>query len=231
MGKIMRSIFITLTAAVLSVAGLTVAASADEAMSAKIPVAISLEGTLPETEEKFEVVLKADDAENPMPSGSVDGTCGITLSGEERKSFPAVYFSELGVYHYTIQQAAGSEETCTYDETKYHLTVYVTNAEDGGLGLTSVLYRENESEKLDCAVFCNVYETKEPETEPVEEETKKPETERVTEKPAKTEDKTQNGSGPKTGDETPVGLYTVIAIIALLTVVGVIVRNKKKQGV
>ena len=48
-------------------------AFAAEVQTSGIPVEISLGGSLPEEEEDYEIVLKADNSDYPMPEGSVDG--------------------------------------------------------------------------------------------------------------------------------------------------------------
>ena len=115
------------------------AAGAAEALITEVPVQIVLTGTQPEEAEDFAVVLQAENASNPMPQGSADGVCTLTVSGEASASFPVIRFSRVGVYNYIIRQTAGADADCTYDDAVYHLTVYVTNQEAGGIGATSVL--------------------------------------------------------------------------------------------
>lgn len=199
--------------------------AAAEALITEVPVQITLSGTLPEAAEDFSVVLKADDASNPMPQGSADGACTLVISGENTESFPVIRFSKVGIYHYTISQQSGSNADCTYDNSVYRLTVTVTNDEAGGLGAISVLYRNEESEKLDCAVFANVYVT-EPETE-TESETE-PETE--TEKQTAKQTETDKSSAPKTGDSSNLALWIALMIAAAIIVSAVFFARKKQQA-
>lgn len=180
-------------------------AFAAERPSVVVPVEISLSGTLPKPAEEFAVKMKAEDAAFPMPEGAEDGIYTMTMTGEESKNTPAIAFDKLGIYKYTIWQEAGENQKCTYDDTVYELTVYVTNAEDGsGLELTAVLYPDVESDKLPGAVFENVYET---EPEP------KPEPEK-----------------PQTGDHSNAALYlTLIAVSGAVVVLYAVARRRKKS--
>lgn len=142
---------------------LPVAAFAAEVPQVSIPVTVSLSGTLPTPAEAFGVKLEADDKSFPMPEGAQDGVFTMAITGADTMQFPAISYAELGVYTYTVSQIAGSNKKCTYDDTVYSLTVYITNAEDGsGLEATAVLHPDQEGEKLSGALFQNVYETEKP---------------------------------------------------------------------
>ena len=127
-----------------------------------LPVTVSLSGTLPSPAEEFTVQLKADNASYPMPEGSDGGICSLTVTGAETKSFPTITYDRVGIYTYTVYQLAGSNRKCTYDSAVYALTVYVTNAENGGLEATAVLHLNGEEEKMPAVEFKNVYETVRP---------------------------------------------------------------------
>lgn len=134
--------------------------AADAAGLSPFQVEVTLEGTLPDEAEDFQFLLQAVDAGAPMPEGSVDGTYTMTVSGAGTAAAPVIAYSKLGVYHYQITQQAGESADCTYDDTVYSLTVYVTNAEEGdGIDVTAVLFTASESEKLDSASFQNIYPT------------------------------------------------------------------------
>ena len=197
-------------------------AMAAEGLVTEVPVRISLSGTLPEEAEDFSVVLEADDASAPMPEGSDGAVCTLVISGEGTKSFPVIRFPRVGIYRYTISQQGGSNADCTYDNSVYHLVVTVTNDEAGGLGAVSVLYRNEESEKLDCASFENVYVT-ETETE-TESET---ETETETEKQTEKQTGTKKSDAPKTGDSTNLTLWAVLMGAAVVIVAAAILAKKK----
>ncbi len=162
-----------------------------------IPVTIRLIGDYPRNE-RYTVVLKADDAANPMPEGSVDGRYEMTITGAGTASFPEIVYDRVGVYTYQVWQKPGSDPDGHYDDTVYHVTVYITNDEkNGGLNITVVAYADGNTEEKTDIIFENYYEydfvpppeTK-PETEPPETkpaETKPPETKPVETKPVETE--------------------------------------------
>ena len=115
MKKRMKVILGMIVAVVCSLTMATPAFAA-EAPEISIPVTVSLTGTLPETAEEFAMELKADDSAYPMPEGAVDGVYTMTITGADTKNIPAISYSRVGVYTYTICQKAGSSETCTYDD-------------------------------------------------------------------------------------------------------------------
>lgn len=97
----------------------------------RIQVNVSLEGTLPTKAEEFTINLKAEDISNPMPSNSTDEIYKMIVTGEDIKSLPEIVFSRVGIYRYTIWQDKGNNADCSYDNSVYYLTVYVTNKKDG----------------------------------------------------------------------------------------------------
>ena len=122
----------------------------------KIPVSITLEGTLPATAENFTVVLAPDDVSYPMPAGSVDNAYTLKIAGAAKAEFPAIVFDHVGVYTYTVKQLAGTNKDCTYDSTVYNIKIFVTNAEEGGLEATMVVYSASDNEKTEI-LFHNKY--------------------------------------------------------------------------
>ena len=175
------------------------AACAAEAPGVAIEVTLDLEGAPPEAPEGFSVNLRAQDPAFPMPEGSQGDLCTVSLPGRGGAVFPPMVFDRLGVYRYTIYQQAGSDPACTSDDTVYRLTVYVTNAEDGGgLETTAVLTAGSSGEKRSSAAFTNRYA---PAPEP----------------------------GPKTGDPARLWVYAALAAgsgVALILLLAVRARAK-----
>ena len=153
------------SASISSSTSSTVSSSAPESAPKEIevPVQIDLTGTLPDTAEDFEIVLKPASSEetNPMPAGSENGAYTLTVKGDGSASltahFPEIEFTRVGIYHYTITQTPGSNSDCYYDPAVYALTVYVINAENGGLEKSFTLYKDNSTVKTDKALFTNDY--------------------------------------------------------------------------
>lgn len=198
MRKKVRGVILTILAFTMCFAQFSLGVIADELPAAAVPVQITLEGTLPETEEEFTVVLKAEDVKNPMPKGSVDGVYTMTLKGASEKSFPEMSYSGVGIYTYTIHQEAGKNTKCEYDKSIYHLTVTVTNAENGdGLEVTTALRKNDEKVKVDKALFHNVYETIVPEV-------------------------------PQTGDTMNVGLFAGLMIGSIIVMAAIVFLQKRK---
>lgn len=118
----------------------------------------------PSTPEIYQIVLTPDKEGTPMPAGAKDGAYILTVKGAGTAEFSAITYPKLDVYHYTIKQRPGANKRATYDKTVYHLTVYVTNAKDGGVEVTPVLTREGKDEKPDSIVFKNTYPVNRPDT-------------------------------------------------------------------
>ena len=184
---------------------MTVPALAAENPGVSIPVTVSLSGTLPSPAEDFTVKLRADNASYPMPVGAAGDVYTMTITGADTKSFPAIIYDRVGIYTYTVYQAAGSNSKCTYDGAVYKLIVYVTNAEDGsGLEATAVLYLDSKDDKLPGVEFKNVYETVRP-TVPTYPDI------------------------PKTGDESKPALYAALIAVSLGVIVALVLTHKPKK--
>lgn len=171
-----------------------------------VPVAVSLSGTLPSPAETFTVKIKADDIAYPMPQGSENGIYTMTITGADTENIPAITYSKVGIYTYTIYQVKGTNGKCTYDDTVYTLTVNITNAGDGrGMETMAVLYPDEESSKQPVAEFDNVYDMKLEPTVPSDD--------------------------PMTGDESNLVLYIVLVCASGITILGLVLNAKKKRGI
>jgi pilin isopeptide linkage protein/LPXTG-motif cell wall-anchored protein len=197
------------------------AAQAAEVSIAGIPVTVSLSGGIPEIDEDYEIVLKADDLAYPMPSGSIDGVYRLIVTGANTAALPGIQYSALGIYTYTITQTAGTNEFGNYDDSIYHMTVYITNAEDGsGFESTVIVNKADETEKLDEIAFHNDYEI-----EIIDEEPPGGDVE-PTDPPDKDKDNT-----PKTGDDILIWPFIVMFIGAgALLLILALTRKKKKAS-
>lgn len=123
-----------------------------------VPVEISISGPHPYYTEDYVVRMEPDDASYPMPEGTVDGVCSLTITGEGTDHFPAMVFNRVGIYTYKVYQLKGSNDTCSYDKTVYSLKVTITNNEDyTGFEATAVLYPDSGKVKRLAAEFDNKY--------------------------------------------------------------------------
>ena len=194
------TVFLALVMTVMCSVTMVLPAYAAELPGVSVPVTISLSGTLPYPAEDFTVVLKADDADYPMPNGTVNGVYSMTITGEGTENFPTITYSRVGVYTYTVYQVAGTNRKCTYDDTVYTLVVTITNKEDySGLEATAVLYPDSDGEKLPGAEFENKYKVEPP------------------------------SDTPKTGDESTPLLYAVLIVVSMGLIVGLFLTRKSKK--
>ena len=198
--KKLTSVFFALLITVMCCITTALPAYAAELPGVSVPVTISLSGTLPYPPENYTVVLEAEDAAYPMPSGTISGAYTMTITGKATKNFPVISYDRVGIYTYTIYQVAGTNKKCTYDETVYTLVVTITNKEDySGLEATAVLYPDSEGDKLPGAEFKNKYKI---------------------ELPADT---------PQTGDESTPLLYAVLILVSMGVIVVLFLPRKNKK--
>lgn len=156
MKKIMKKAGLLLLIVMFGILTFSTAVFAAEIPKIKIPVNVGVSGSKPSNAEEFKIVLKAEDAANPMPDGSTDGAYTTVISGGASGTLE-IAFPELGIYKYTIHQEPGTSSKGTYDDTVYKMTVYVTNAETEGLETTTILYINDISTKYGSVDFDNYY--------------------------------------------------------------------------
>lgn len=124
-----------------------------------LPVTVTVEGNVPDEPETFDVTLEALDEGAVMPAGAQGATCELQVAGGARATFPAMTFDAPCVWRYAVTQAAGTNELGTYDETRYIVTVSITNDENGQLAQTVAVHPEDSAEKLAEVAFANTYAT------------------------------------------------------------------------
>lgn len=129
---------------------------AEESPQIKVPVNIDLTGAVPYKSEDFKVVLEAEDVTSPMPAGSVDGKYETVITGEGT-AYLEITYPKVGIHNYTVRQEPGTNAKGEYDPTVYHMTVYVTNVETGGIEATTILYIDDINTKFESADFVNNY--------------------------------------------------------------------------
>lgn len=127
--------------------------------------------------------------------------------------FKTLTYDKTGTYKYTISEVKGDDDTITYDDTVYTVTVKVTDDGEGTLEASV----DNGGKET---VFTNIY------TEPEEQE--KPQKPDKTDKPDKTE-KPDIITGIKTGDPaTIVPLLIMIEAALVAVLMGVILRRRRR---
>ena len=230
--------------AVLAVAGLPAAALAAESLQVELPsVEIKLEGTAPSLAEGYQIVLEAGNPSYPMPEGSADGKYTLTITGSGTASFPDISYSKPGVYSYTIYQVKGSNSQCTYDETVYTMTVYITNKADGS-GLESAVkveHPDRPNTKNMEIVFTNKYPPAPGPDNPTPTPTPPDDPDDPTPPPGPTDDpddptpppadpdNPNNPDGPQTGDSSHLWLYVCLGAVSLIVLVALFLTKRRKS--
>lgn len=140
-----------------------------------------------------------------------DGNVVSSAKNDENGAvaFDTISFDKAGTYNYTVTEAAGSDETITYDNTVYKVTITVTDDGNGSLSASVDTGDKN-------LVFTNKY------TKPAEPQ-----------KPDDSNPAPADGT-PKavqTGDTTPI-IPAVIAVLvslaAIAAVVVIIMRRRRR---
>lgn len=132
--------------------------AASDSVSVTVPVQISLSGTEPNIPEVYSIKMTRVNQSAPMPEGTTEDTCTITVRGADSAKFPAISYEELGNYTYKISQISGNSVGCTYDSTVYTLYVRTVYSERGVLTPIVIMYVSDPSDKVDAASFTNHYE-------------------------------------------------------------------------
>lgn len=109
----------------------------------------------PDNAAEFRFTLKAENATNPMPEGSVNGQKTITIKGSGTKEFGQWEFTEPGTYKYTVSEVNTGERGYKYDTTIYTLT-YKVFFKEGNLSVNETVTDQygNSAEKI---VYVNEY--------------------------------------------------------------------------
>lgn len=157
----MKQFITAMLVLVMSVSILAVPASAEtEALTAKINVAVKIDGYQPEQKDTYEIHVVPGSSNFPMPSGGEGGVYKILGQGTKELVFN---YQGLGVYTYTITQGTCGNGDCYHDESVYYLTVYVLNAEkptaEHRFDVIAVLKLDggNDADKPETALFTNKY--------------------------------------------------------------------------
>ena len=124
---------------------------------ASFSVDVQAQGNVPAKPETYTLVLTGDEGA-PMPEGSQDGQYAMQVEGPGVADFPAIAYESVGVYHYVITQKPGTNSSCTYDDTRYEITVTVANQKsEPGLEVTIAIRNSQTQEKVEQVVFRNDY--------------------------------------------------------------------------
>ncbi len=172
--------------------------------SFQLPVEIVLEGDRPVQAETFIIQMKALTQNAPMPEQAEDQQIEMEIQGQEKKEFPAIKFTQPGVYQYEIRQNKGNAKHYTYDSCVYNVTVYCTAEAKKELEITVVALEQGKEEvKKDAVRFCNQY--------------KLPKTPTEQNKPV------------KTGDDTPIQIFVCVFLISSFMLLYLVVKKHREK--
>lgn len=191
---------LTVLTAVLVAAGMGIPAyAASDGVSVGISVSQTFRDySTAKADDTFSYVLTPLDKGIPMP-GASSTRYSFTMKGTETVTLPDITFTRTGLYRYSVKQTVGREKKgYTYDYQVYRVEVDVTNAKDGGLEASVVVYKES-GEKTGKISFANSYR-----------------------KPSDKPDKP-----PKTGDSNRPWLWFSLLVLSAFGVAMVLVLRKR----
>lgn len=176
---------------------------------------------------RFALELVEEDPEN----GSILAEePGASIVGGGTIQLPAITFRAKGTYTFAITEQNDGLQGFTYDDTRWLLTVEVTDDGNGGLKATGVYKANLVTVKEDAAYFVNTYHPEEP-SEPGE-------------NPPTTEQKTPSGgenppvvSGntftlpwlPQTSDDFQPLLWVALALVSAGGILFLLYRKRKNN--
>ena len=177
--------------------GYAFAGSSNEEMNAEITVScMKYSGSKGEA---YIVEIEGEDKASPLPKDNI-----LNIKEDGSGSFE-IKVSEPGTYSYKIYQKPGEDENIEYDDTVFHVTVFVTQENDGSLKYYVAATAGESGEKPNAIEFVN-----------------------------KTKDNSGNREslGPdeppvKTGDENNIPAYAVIAVIMVVVFIILLITRKK----
>lgn len=208
-------------AAVLLMTGVGIpACAAADHVNVGLPVSqIFVDHTTSQAEDTFSYVLTPLKTGAPMPGQSAS-SYSFTMKGTEDIQLEEIAFTRPGTYRYELKQTVeNGKKGYTYAEETYAVEIYVTNAADGGLTASTVVYTET-GEKTDRIAFENSYRRDEvPDSTPVPESTSTPES-----TPAP-------GSVPKTGDSGDLAFWFALAALSAAGLSGTLAVSRKIRSI
>lgn len=127
-----------------------------------------------------------------------------------------ITITEPGTYKYLVAQEPGTNSEIFYDETVYHVTVFVTVGEDGKL-VYNVSATDKKGEKPDSISFKNATEA----DFPSESDTSDTDGSRG--------ESSSSSNGSLTGDKTDIYVLIVIAVLAVISAAILIISRNKRD--
>ncbi|MCL2814959.1 MAG: LPXTG cell wall anchor domain-containing protein [Oscillospiraceae bacterium] len=119
------------------------------------PVVMKTVSGNPRYDSMFAFRLAAQNASQPMPSGSVNGVKTIYISGSGRGEFGTWSYDTTGIYYYSVYEVNTGADGYSYDKTVYTITDTVKD-ENGQLVLSRVVANEM-NKPVTSMIFNNRY--------------------------------------------------------------------------
>ncbi|MCL2606649.1 MAG: hypothetical protein FWD93_05150 [Coriobacteriia bacterium] len=118
------------------------------------PVVKSVQGN-PAEDYTFTFRLRAQNPDNPMPEGSVDGVKDITITGSGSAEFGVWVYDRAGVFVYVVTEIVTDNQDYRFDASFYTITDTVSD-EGGRLQLSRVV-TNHENRQVESMSFINTY--------------------------------------------------------------------------
>lgn len=184
--------------------------------------------------------LTAADASNPMPGGKYGGAYTFTLSGDQEHVFttsgdggtvsePALYFSNAGVFEYTVKPLTTEPNSkYDYEDTTYTVRIYVKNnpLKSGELIVEKIVCENNQGEKPDYIRYHCSYKGEAP--APVIDD--QPENTEPDTSPADDDDTAGEGKLIKTGDTSNLMIWAVTFVMVTAMLVIMLFRRRRENN-
>lgn len=123
------------------------------------PVVKVISGNTPSEDVTWHFRMTADNASNPMPSGSKDGAKTVQIKGEGQVEIGEMTFTEEGTYTYTLTELNDGVPNYEYDGSVYKLTFEVVD-NDGNLVVTRSVTKDGKAVDDTACTFTNKYNGK-----------------------------------------------------------------------
>lgn len=169
--------------------------------------------------------FQALDKNIPVPEGSQSGKYTFSLKGKKSTATLRLSFTKAGTYRYELFQTTKDKKFYTYDRSRYTITIYIENDDNGTLAPQVVVQKE-DGKKYGSVQFQNSCTGTAPETS-------------VTPTPGGNGNYGGGGSGSqnpgsysssspvKTGDTTDIMPFVLTGSIALLLIAVLSLLKKK----
>ena len=164
----------------------------------------------------YNLKIESENESFPTPVSDI-----LTIAEDGSGAFE-IELTEPGTYYYSIYEVAGNDANIQYDSSRYNITVFTENNEDGGLHCTITACRAGADSKAESISFQDIVLSETETTTAATETTTAAHTTVVTEvTTAETtmEHKTDIISSILTGDSFPAHAIRLVMLISAMTAI------------